>query len=332
MEMGKGDISRADDAPQQQAARYDNVTLHTAFMPEMFGTHHAKMLILFRHDDSAQVVIHTANMIAKDWTNLTNGVWRSPRLPLLNPTNVAAAAAAAGMTPATIGSGARFKADLLAYLRAYNARRDVCRALVDALAKHDFSAVRGALVASVPGRHDVDGDPQATRWGWAGLQRALRSVPCRQATGTPPEIAVQVSSVATLGPTDIWLRRTLFEALSASKTTTRDSDDEKENDDDSSGTTTATTTTASKPEFRILFPTPDEIRASLDGYASGASIHMKTQSAQQQKQLAYMRPLLCHWANDTAKGVCEFFALPLTIPNPSLFTFLTPPRWHVQCL
>jgi tyrosyl-DNA phosphodiesterase 1 len=51
---------------QQQAAQYSNVGLHAAFMPEMFGTHHSKMMILLRHDDTAQVIIHTANMIAKD--------------------------------------------------------------------------------------------------------------------------------------------------------------------------------------------------------------------------------------------------------------------------
>lgn len=260
-------------------------------MPEMFGTHHSKMLILFRHDDSAQVIIHTANMIAKDWTNLTNGVWRSPQLPLLKSTTTTTAA------DAGIGSGARFKTDLLNYLRAYNARRDVCRVLVDRLTKYDFAAVRAALVASVPGRHDVNDEPQATRWGWAGLRHALRSVPCRAGEGGAPEIAVQISSVATLGPTDSWLRRTLFEALSACKTTRAGSS--------SSGGTT----NPDKPDFKIIFPTPDEIRASLDGYASGASIHMKTQSPQQRKQLEYMRPMLCHWANDTVKGVCKFFCL-----------------------
>lgn len=273
-------------------------------MPEMFGTHHSKMLILFRHDDSAQVIIHTANMIAKDWTNLTNGVWRSPLLPLLKSTTTTT------RNTAGIGSGARFKTDLLNYLRAYNTRRDVCRALVDRLAKHDFAAVRAALVASVPGRHDVNDEPQATRWGWAGLRHALRSVP----VAGEGEIAVQISSVATLGPTDSWLRRTLFEALSACKTTrtsnnnsssssNRDKDNVGKNDSSSSSSGTAN---PDKPDFKIIFPTPDEIRASLDGYASGASIHMKTQSPQQRKQLEYMRPMLCHWANDTVKGVCKF--------------------------
>ena len=51
------------------------------------------------------------------------------------------------------------------------------------------------------------------------------------------------------------------------------------------------------PRFSVIFPTPEEIRTSLNGYGSGGSIHWKLQSAQQQKQLEYMHPMLCHWAH-----------------------------------
>jgi hypothetical protein len=50
---------------QETAERYPNVELHHAYIPDPFGTHHSKMLVLFRHDDTAQVVIHTANMIPR---------------------------------------------------------------------------------------------------------------------------------------------------------------------------------------------------------------------------------------------------------------------------
>ncbi|KAJ8119843.1 hypothetical protein O1611_g10521 [Lasiodiplodia mahajangana] len=129
---------------QEQAKQYGNVTLHTAYMPEMFGTHHSKMLILFRHDDTAQVVIHTANMIAKDWTNMTNGVWISPLLPKL---------------------------------QSLPEVPETHRFIVEDLAKYDFSAIRGALVASVSGKHDVEQEPDTTHWGWRGLKETLKSVP-----------------------------------------------------------------------------------------------------------------------------------------------------------
>ncbi|KAI1335877.1 phospholipase D/nuclease [Xylariaceae sp. FL0016] len=262
-----------------QAKQYANVSLHTAYMPEMFGTHHSKMLILFRHDDTAQIIIHTANMIAKDWTNMTNGVWRSPLLPLNrhhdqgNP-NIA-----------KIGSGTKFKHDLLSYLQAYNTRRDVCKSLVNKLEKYDFSAVRAALIASVPGRHDVEQPEGTTLWGWQALKQSITSVPIQPGK---PEIVVQVSSIATLGGTDAWLQQTLFNSLSCPPT--------------SSFNKSHLSSWPSKPDFKIVFPTADEIRRSIEGYASGGSIHTRTQSAQQAKQLQYLRPIFCHWANDSENG------------------------------
>ncbi|KAK9414369.1 hypothetical protein SUNI508_11331 [Seiridium unicorne] len=253
----------------EQASKHQNVTLHTAYMPEMFGTHHSKMIILLRHDDTAQVIIHTANMIAKDWTNMTDAVWQSPSLPLMSHPDQ-------GQGDAPVGSGAKFKADMLSYLRAYNTKRNVCKSLVDNLIKYDFSAVQGTLIASVPGRHAVEDDPSVTRWGWAAMKHTLRSVPVQEGKS---EIVAQISSIATLGGTDAWIQRTLFEALSP------------------------TGKSKTNPTFKVVFPTADEIRRSLDGYASGGSIHTKIQSTQQQKQLQYLRPIFCHWANDTESGL-----------------------------
>lgn len=42
---------------QEACARYANVEPIVAFMPEPFGTHHSKMMILLRHDDLAQYVL-----------------------------------------------------------------------------------------------------------------------------------------------------------------------------------------------------------------------------------------------------------------------------------
>lgn len=237
----------------------------------MFGTHHSKMMILFRHDDTAQVIIHTANMIAKDWTNMTNAVWKSPLLPLLKE------APTVEQTPdeCPVGSGERFKVDLLNYLKAYDRRRKLCYPLIEALATHDFSAVRGALIASVPGRHDAH-DTLETAWGWSALKRNLSRIPASEGAS---EVVVQISSIATLGGKDDWLRKPLFDSLSKSSTDL-----------------------VKKPKFKVMFPTADEIRQSLDGYSSGSSIHTKVQSQQQAKQLEYLRPIFHHWANDSANG------------------------------
>lgn len=243
-------------------------------MPEVFGTHHSKMLILLRHDDTAQVIIHTANMIARDWTNMTQAVWQSPFLPL----HSSQAAGPTGIATPAMGSGEKFKIDLINYLRAYNQRRNVCRSLVEKLEQHDFSAVKAALIASVPGRHEIRDETQETQWGWAALKHALQNVSVQEGES---EIVAQISSIATLGPTDAWLRKTLLDSLKASKNK------------------------SNEIGFKVVFPTADEIRRSLDGYESGGSIHTKIQSAQQAKQLSYLRPMFCHWANDAERGQGE---------------------------
>ncbi len=258
------------------AADYPNVHLHVAPMPEMFGTHHSKMMVLFRHDNTAQVIIHTANMIAKDWTNMTNGVWMSPSLPELKDTEYIPAP-----EDMAVGRGERFKHDLMNYFKAYELYGPTCKALVEKLKRYDFTAVRGSLIASVPGRHEVDEESDATRWGWHGLRNTLNHIPCQQGGS---EVVAQISSIATLGPKDNWLRGTLFSALSAAQ---------------SQGPK------GSEPKFKVVFPTADEVRRSLDGYESGGSIHTKIQSRQQAQQLQYLRPIFYHWANDSSRGICK---------------------------
>ncbi|KAK5660494.1 hypothetical protein OQA88_13042 [Cercophora sp. LCS_1] len=250
---------------ETQASQYPNVSLHAAYLPEMFGTHHSKMMILLRHDDTAQIIIHTANLITQDWTNMTQAVWSSPMLPLLTSSEKAPEE----MPPA--GTGGKFKIDFLNYLRAYEKqRRGTCGSIIQELTKYDFSAIRGSLIASVPGRFPVDAP---TKFGWAAMEEALKAVP----VGPEGEIVVQISSIATLGPTDNWLKA-FFRTLSGGQNR------------------------SSPPSFKVVFPTADEIRKSLDGYISGFSIHTKIQSAQQKKQLLYLKPYFCHWANDSASS------------------------------
>lgn len=276
-------------AIKADAARYANVDEIRAYMPEVIGTHHSKAIILIRHDDMAQVVIHTANMVPQDWTNLTQAVWRSPLLPrtphLSQPPN-----------DPPIGSGHRFKADLLRYLRFYGKRT---RALTDQLVHYDFSHIRAALVASCPGRHSINADNTATQsiQGWRALKEVLKKTRCPVPIGSSdrPQIVIQISSIATLGQQNTW-----FTPFLKTLATTRENH----------ALFGLAATAASNPRVHVVFPTSEEIRHSFDGYVSGASIHMKLQSAQQQKQLEYLQPMLRHW---DPSG--ELYAIRNTVPG-----------------
>ncbi|KAL9118192.1 MAG: hypothetical protein Q9187_005263 [Circinaria calcarea] len=258
----------------EAATQLMNVQVITAYMPEAYGTHHSKMVILIRHDDQAQVNILTANMVPGDW-RMCQAVWRSPLLPLqgrIDPNTTTSTSLP------TIGTGSRFKHDLLAYLRSYGQAK--LGALTAQLKQYDFNTIRAALVASTPGKQNLrstDPDKESV-WGWPGLKSILKCIPSDSAKR--PAIVIQVSSVASLGGGDKWLTTTLLDTLATGR-------EPKVHG-------------KPKPQFSLIFPTADEIRRSLNGYGSGASIHMKTQSAAQVKQLDYLRPMLCHWAGDGA--------------------------------
>ncbi|QDS69542.1 hypothetical protein FKW77_007741 [Venturia effusa] len=263
---------------EESAKRYPNTQIIVAHMPEAFGTHHTKMMVLFRHDDTAQIVIHTANMISQDWANLTQAVWRSSMLPRLAD---APATWSSSSPSGPVGSGARFKFDFLRYLKGYGGQRT--KSLIDQLRMYDFSSIRAALIGSMPSKDNL-AESQPTRqtsWGWPGLKEILSTIPCSQGDSSKqPDVVAQVSSIATL--TEKWINN-FAEVLGTKK---------RQSSDSTFGSK------AKKPKLRIVFPTAEEVRQSIDGYASGASIHMKIQSPAQQKQLAVMKPMFCRWMGD----------------------------------
>lgn len=230
------------------------------------------MIILFRHDDQAQVFIVTGNFIVQDWS-MCQAVWQSPSLPLLDA--VTEAPNPSGTL--CIGSGARFKSDLLAYLKAYGSKKT--GPLTAELDRYDFSSIRAALVASVPGKQNLHStDPETeTLWGWPRLRYLLSLIDSTPAK-TRPSIVMQCSSVATLA--EKWMA-TFLKTLTATQPA-------------------KSPLSRQQPKCSLVFPTADEIRRSVEGYSSGGSIHMKTQTPAQLKQLAFLRPMLCHWAGDAS--------------------------------
>lgn len=55
-----------------------NIQLFKPNMPIPYGVHHSKMMILFYKNKTMRVVIHTANMIERDWEDKTQGCYITP--------------------------------------------------------------------------------------------------------------------------------------------------------------------------------------------------------------------------------------------------------------
>ena len=270
--------------------RWKNVEASKAYLPDQFGTHHSKMFVLFTHDAQAEVIIHTANMLQKDWTNMTQAVWRTGLLSKQSKKD-------GEIGP--IGSGSRFKHDLLAYLKEY---KKSAQPLHKQLQDYDFSYIHGALVASVPSKFNnslTSSTKEQHLWGYPQLREVLLHVSRdRDGHDTPPHLVAQVSSIATLP--DGWLQNfvastnpPLFDTNNVS-------------------------IKQSPPTLAVIYPTAPNVADSLDGYAAGGSIHTKAQSATHHTQIDNLRPHLRQWT----KGPVERFRAGREKAAPHIKTYI----------
>merc|ERR1712018_677943 len=58
----------------KEAEIYPQLKLCQAKLDIPYGTHHTKMMLLC-YENGMRVVIHTANLVEKDWFQKTQGMW-----------------------------------------------------------------------------------------------------------------------------------------------------------------------------------------------------------------------------------------------------------------
>eukprot|EP00911_Craspedida_sp_UC1_P002836 UC1_evm1s2079 len=227
------------------------------------------MMLLF-YEEGLRVVIHSANMIPKDWGHMTNGAWVSPLLPK-SPTVKAKA-------------GSQFQVALVEYLRAYQSvckfskhkmqiQRDPIRlangqAVHDAVARYDFSTVRACFVASVPGYHS---GTALNCWGHIALRKVVPAYSEEDAaTATCDQLVCQYSSIGSMG-------RSRNHFLYVAKAVT-----------------------SAGPRLRHVWPTLEQVRASFTGYIGGGSIcnHKRNEDAHKH-MLLDMHPWHASWCGRT---------------------------------
>ncbi|KAJ3180493.1 tyrosyl-DNA phosphodiesterase 1 [Geranomyces variabilis] len=235
---------------QQEAAPYPNVTVIKPWLPIAYGTHHTKAMFLVHKAGTAQFIIHTANLISRDFTFKTQGMWLSPVLQKKSATDVPCA----------------FERDLMEYFDEYGSS---LRAWRDRMAAYDWSPVRAVLVGSVPGRHT---GAALRKWGHLRLRRCLERVTLPPSCVADSVLIAQV--VGSLGTNDSWLVGEFARSLATAR--------------EGNGGLMAVT-----PPLKLIFPTVDDVRTSLEGWAGSGSLpfdHKNWTSAE-----PYMRPRLHAW-------------------------------------
>jgi len=251
---------RAKDQLKDEAKAFPNIDLCRAELPP-YGTHHTKMMLLQYHH-GLRIVIGTANLVESDWKQKTQGLWISPVFPL---------SSSKSHTPSC-----DFQQDLILYLEMY--KRKVFSSWIDLIKQCDMKSANVVLVASVPGRHT---GAALSCWGHMRLRKLL-SMHVKGVDATWPVVG-QFSSIGSLGQNkDKWLCSEWLLSMSASQ--------KRE----------AYSVSNSRAALKLIFPTIDNVRCSLEGYPAGASLPYSAATALKQPWLQQF--LHCWVADHTGRS------------------------------
>eukprot|EP01135_Chromosphaera_perkinsii_P005875 Nk52_evm8s370 gene=Nk52_evmTU8s370 len=278
-----------------------------------FGVHHTKMMILFYKEmgsnssrpgvESVRVVVHTANLIERDWEFKTQGVYVSQPFPLKSQ---ASAKAREVNTPSVFVN--TFEQDLIRYLKGYRSP-DVFQTYINRLKQFDFSFANVALIPSVPGYHEkgrfefgnetVQRGPESKHgklsdfelFGHLRLRSLLRQLNENKTPSCEREILVgQFSSIGKLGkdPTK-WLTGEFLQSLCGGRSV--------KNADE---------------RLKLVYPTVEDVKKSLEGYAAGGSLPYRGQ--QTHKTQLFLEKFLHRWQCEP-KGNEPYSGRSLAMPH-----------------
>jgi hypothetical protein len=215
-----------------------------------WGVHHTKMFLVGFSDGTLRVIIHTANLLQGDVALKAQGAYVQD-FPLLSTTTTT------GSTPTAPPPSCKFQTDLVAYLRTYkyDQKRSwhgtPARSLCDELQRYDFTSAKVVLIPSTPGRNTLD-KPK----GYVKLSQAIRKhIPKRS---MPMPIICQFSSIGSLSAK--WLQEIAksWDVAHADCATKEDL----------------------RQRLKLVYPTVEEIRLSVEGYNGGGSVRTEKQHEQ----------------------------------------------------
>jgi tyrosyl-DNA phosphodiesterase-1 len=220
------------------------------------------MFLLGLSNGTLRVIIHTANLLEGDQHVKAQGAYIQD-FPL-KATNSATAA-----------SG-DFENDLVDYTKTYGyekqkrwGQRGDRTTLCDELKRYDFSSAKAVLIASTPGYHSVKNPPLR---GYLKLSKAIQDH-CPLSSSSSQPIVCQFSSIGALSPK--WLTA-FVSALNAAQQPC----------------------TNLESSVKLVFPTAEEIRSSLEGYAGGGSVPSNSKNVDK----AFLQPLYHKWSSSSSSS------------------------------
>ncbi|KAJ7560336.1 hypothetical protein O6H91_04G125000 [Diphasiastrum complanatum] len=220
-----------------QVAKPSNWLLYKPPLRLSYGTHHSKAMFLI-FTTGVRVIVHTSNLIYVDWNNKTQGLWMQD-FPFKGSTQ--------------IGTTSPFENDLVEYLQGLEwtgcmvDTPEAGKMKINAqyFRKFDYANASVRLVASIPGYHQGQ---HLTKWGHMKLRSILQDQVFEEQFRNSP-LVYQFSSIGSLD--EKWM-----------------------------GEFASSTCAGSMPnkellgpgEVQIVWPTVEDVRWSLEGYAAGNAI------------------------------------------------------------
>jgi hypothetical protein len=206
-------------------------------------------MVILLYATGCRVAVCTANFISIDWLwkNNASFVQDFPRKNQRSP------------------RGSDFETSLLDYVEPYRSRGGLD---VAALREFDFSAAKAVLIPSVPGFHT---GAAMHRYGHMRLRAVLAREPLAPKFAQAPIVA-QFSSLGSIS--EKWLADELRASMAAHAPP-------RGGAAAAAGTTNASAAlmaNASLPPLRIVWPTVESVRTSLEGWSAGGSLCCDTKN------------------------------------------------------
>ena len=245
-----------------------------------YGVHHSKFFLVGFDDQTIRVCIHTSNIRHSD-------------------IHLKAQAAFVQDFPLKEASSSRmsqFEETLISYIASYRYTKKHCwdntttkkgaiaYSLLDLLRRYDFSTAMGVLIPSTPGYHRLDSSQPR------GHLKVRKAVADHASDKNLSSIVCQFSSMGSLNARFLLDLQRSMDAWAAKRKDVVDK----------------------KPlSLKLVYPTVQEIRSSVEGYAGGRSVPGSTKNVNK----PFLRPLYHRWSSPDNSKITNRLLKPRNVPH-----------------